>query len=89
MTIEKIKEHLHKIQENMEKMKKDEKKWTILLRQAEDAAKLKIIHKGNMSIEQLEYLRGINDEELELIRRKRREEEKNAAEKEPSAPEKD
>lgn len=89
MTLEKIKEHLQKIHKNMEKLKKEEKKWQLLERQAEDAAKLKIFRRSKLTIEELEYLNGINKEEIELIKQKRREEEKNGPEKKPETPEKD
>ena len=88
MTLEKIKENLQRIHKSMEKLKKEEQKWLILERQAEDAAKLKIFRKSKLTIEQLEYLNGINKEEIELIKKKRLEEERNAGKKEPETPEK-
>ena len=86
MTLEKIKENLQRVHKNMEKLKKEEKKWLILERQAEDAAKLRIFRKSKLTIEQLEYLNGINKEEIELIKKRR--EERNAGKKEPETPEK-
>ena len=89
MTLEKIREHLQKIRKNMEKLKKDEKKWMILERQAEDAAKLKIFRKSSLTIEDLEYLKGLNKEEIELLKQKsRRKEGENGPEEIPETPEK-
>ncbi|MCR5023359.1 MAG: hypothetical protein K6A90_03365 [Lachnospiraceae bacterium] len=73
MTLENIKNHLKKLREKMEKIREEEKKWMVMERNAEDAAKLKIIRKSNLTIEQLKYLNGINEEEIALIKRRREE----------------
>ena len=89
MTLENIRNHLQKLRERITDMKKEEKKWMDMERQSEDAAKLKIIRKSNLTIEQLQYLNGINEEEIELIKRKRKEAERqNAAVEKPETSEK-
>ncbi len=90
ITLENIRNHLQKLREKITDMKKEEKKWMDMERQAEDAAKLKIIRKSNLTIEQLQYLNGINEEEIELIKKKRKEAERqNAAVEKPETSEKD
>lgn len=89
MTLEKIREHLKKIRGNMEKLKKDEKKWMLQERQAEDAAKLKIIRKYNLSLEQLECLKEVSKEEIDEIMQKRKEGDKVGGQEEAKASEKD
>ena len=73
MKIELIKKHLEKLRSEMDRMRAEEKKYMTMEREAEDAAKLKIIRKSSLTPEELIFLRDMSREEIEMIREKRKE----------------
>ena len=81
MTLEAIKKHLDKIREDMKKLKAEEKKYLGMEKVAEDAEKLKIIRKSNLSPDELEFFRDMSSEEIELIKERRKREGMNVVQK--------
>ena len=81
MTLEAIKKHLDKIREDMKKLKAEEKKYLGMEKVAEDAEKLKIIRKSNLSPDELEFFRDMSREEIELIKERRKREGMNVVQK--------
>ncbi len=82
MTKAKIKKKLEKIRSDMARLQEEEKYWMQEEKAMEDAEKLKIIQKSNMSSEQLIFLKGLKEEEIRMIMEKRKEEGLAKAEKE-------
>ena len=82
MTKAKIKKKLEKIRSDMARLQEEEKYWMQEEKAMEDAEKLKIIQKSNMSPEQLIFLKGLKEEEIRMIMEKRKEEGLAKAEKE-------
>ena len=75
---------LEKIRSDMARLQEEEKYWMQEEKAMEDAEKLKIIQKSNMSPEQLIFLKGLKEEEIRMIMEKRKEEGLAKAEKEKS-----
>lgn len=73
MTKEKIQMKLEKIRSDIAKLQKEEKYWMQEEKAVEDAEKLKIIQKNNISAEQLIFLKGLKEEEIRMIMNKRKE----------------
>ncbi len=86
MTKDKIRRKLEKIRSDIAMLQKEEKQWMQEEKAAEDAEKLKIIQKSNISSEQLIFLNGLKKDEIAMIMNKRKEEAELAkAEKEKKA----
>ena len=81
MTLEAIRKHLVKIRGDMEKLKAEEKKYAALEKMALDTEKLKIIRKSSLTPEELEFLRDMSREEIDLIKERRRKEEMDVTQK--------
>ena len=73
MTKESLRKKLEKIRTEIEGLQKEEKELTAQAQAMENAEKLKIIKKSNLSPEQLIFLNGIREEEIEMIKKKRKE----------------
>ena len=73
MTKEKIRKKLEKIRSDMAALQKEEKLLLQEEKAMEDAEKMKIIQKTNMSAEQLMFLKGLKEDEIEMIMKKRKE----------------
>ena len=82
MTRAKIKQKLEKIRTSIVELQKEEKHWMQEEKAMEDAEKLKIIQKSNISSEQLIFLNGLKEDEIEMIINKRKEDDLAKAEKE-------
>ena len=82
MTRTKIEQRLEKIRTTISELQKEEKHWMQEEKAMEDAEKLKIIQKSNISSEQLIFLNGLKEDEIEMIMNKRKEDGLAKAEKE-------
>ena len=82
MTRAKIKQKLEKIRTSILELQKEEKHWMQEEKAMEDAEKLKIIQKSNISSEQLIFLNGLKEDEIEMIMNKRKEDDLAKAENE-------